>query len=169
MFIFFVLTAYTQQNLHPLETLTENQGKKNDSELWNDNHYIFKVYNSKEKAKGEIEQHYMGNEIAEKWTIFNELYLHKGDITIGFGTSYIETAKPSVYNAVCRMNSYYKKAINKELIQFEDAKQQFSWILDCALAALQYDDTEKFERTLSKMKDPQQIIQLFNSVKIETF
>ncbi|MGV8093561.1 MAG: hypothetical protein AB2L24_17005 [Mangrovibacterium sp.] len=131
--------------------------------------FIFKVYDIPVIPQGDTEPHFLGDEIAGKWTVVNELYLQKGEISIGFGTSYTDIAKPAVFNAVCRINNYYKKAVGKGMISREDARVQFSRILDCTIAAFHCDETEKFETALMKVRDADQLIRIFGSVKIEVF
>jgi hypothetical protein len=129
--------------------------------------FIFRVYDTPVAPQGETEPHFLGNEIAGKWTVVNELYLQKGEISIGFSTSYTDIAKPAIFNAVCRINNHYKKAVGKGMMSREDARAQFSKILDCAIAAFHCDETEKFETTLMKVRDAVQLIRIFGSVKIE--
>ena len=146
----------------------ETQADRNTAKPENDNkQFIFKIYDISSSPKKEVDSHFLGDEIAEKWASVTELYLRKGEISVGFGTSYTEMVKPSVFNAVNRVNNYYKKAVHKGIVKQEEAQKQFSWILDCALAAFHCDETANFELALMKAKDPEQIIQLFHSVKIE--
>ena len=171
-FVIWVFLAispvFAQQNLIAMQPVKEIQTDRKVSKPVNNNEqFVFKIYSTSDTPKGEIEPHFLGDEIARKWTAVNELYLRKGEVSVGFSTSYTETVKPSVFNAVCKMNNYYKKAVNKGMVNKEDAREQFSQILDCALAAFQYDETENFESALKKTREPEQIIQLFNKVKIE--
>ena len=160
--------VFAQQNLIALQPVKETKEERNPSKpVSNNEQFVFRVYSATDTPKGEIEPHFLGDEIARKWTVVNELYLRKGEISVGFTTSYTETVKPSVFNAVCRLNNYYKKAVNKRLIQPEEAQKQFSWILDCTVAIFYCDETRKFETALMKVKDPDQIIHLFKSVQIE--
>ena len=71
--------------------------------------------------------------IAEKLAMVNELYLHKTNISVGFGSSYTETFKTSILNAVYTMNTYYKKALRRKIITEDEAHKQYVWILDCAI------------------------------------
>ncbi len=167
--LFIGQALYAQQELiayHPgNKPLTGQESNISNSE--NRELFVFKVYATDAQPKGEIESHYLGDEIAGKWTLVNELYLKKSEVSVGFGNSYTEIIKPSVFNAVNRMNNYYRKAVNKGEVKIEEAQQQFSWILECAIAIYQNDNTEMFEKTLVKLKDPSQILQLFNSVRID--
>lgn len=129
--------------------------------------YRFTIYSVNENPKGEVESHYMGKEIAEKWTLVNELYLRKSDVHIGFGSTYSETIKPSILNAVYRMNAHYKKVLNRKIISESEAKRQFSWILDCAIAICYCPESAEFESALTKTRDPDQIIEIFNAVELE--
>jgi len=138
-----------------------------DKAVKGDKLYVFKVYGENGKPKGEIEPHFMGIEIAEKWAMVNELYLHKTDVNIGFGSSYTETFKPSILNAVYTMNTYYKKALKRKTISEDDAQKQYVWILDCAIEICHCSDSKDFELALAKAKDAFQILSLFNSVGIE--
>ncbi|MFA5330351.1 MAG: hypothetical protein WC384_21340 [Prolixibacteraceae bacterium] len=160
--------VFAQQNLIALQSVKETPEERKPSKPEsNHEQFVFKVYNTSDMPKGEIDPHFLGDEIASKWTVVNELYLRKGEVSVGFSTSYTETVKPSVFNAVYRLNNHFKRAVNKGLIQREEAQKQFSWILDCAVAIFHCDETGKFETALMKVKDPEQIIQLFNSVRIE--
>lgn len=160
--------VFAQQNLIALQPVKETPtDRKVSKPVSNNEQFVFKVYSTSDTPKGEIEPHLLGDEIAGKWTLVNEMYLRKGEISVGFSTSYVETVKPSVFNAVCKVNNYYKKAVNKGLIQQEEAQKQFSRILDCAVAIFHCDETEKFESALLKIREPEQIIQLFNSIRIE--
>lgn len=133
----------------------------------NEKKYVFKVYGVNSIPKGEVESHFLGNEIAVKWALVNELYLRKSDVNIGFGSTYSETLKPSILNAVYRMNSYYKKGLNKKTISETDALKQFSWILECSISICHCPDTKDFENALSKTKEPDQIINLFGAVVLD--
>jgi hypothetical protein len=133
----------------------------------NEKHYIFKVYGENSLPKGDVESHFMGNDIAVKWAKVNELYLRKTEVLVGFGSTYSETLKPAIFNSVRRMNSYYKKALIRGSINLEDAKTQFLWILNCAIAICHNSDSSAFEHALTKVKDPDQIVNLFKMVKIE--
>jgi len=133
----------------------------------NEKKYVFKVYGVIGIPKGEVESHFLGNEIAVKWTLVNELYLRKSDVSIGFGSSYSETLKPSILNAVYRMNAYYKKGLIKKTISESEAIKQFSWILECSISICHCPDTKDFENALAKTKGPDQINNLFNSVELD--
>ena len=138
-----------------------------DKTLKGDKLYVFKVYGENGKPKGEIEPHFMGKVVAEKWAMVNELYLHKTDVNIGFGSSYTETFKPSILNAVYMMNTYYKKALKRKTISENEAQKQYVWILDCAIGICHSSDSKDFELALAKAKDAFQILSLFNSVRLE--
>jgi len=138
-----------------------------DKTINSEKRFVFKVYGENGKPKGEIEPHFMGNAIAEKWAMVNELYLHKTDVNIGFGSSYTETFKPSILNAVYTMNTYYKKALKRKIIPEDEAQKQYVWILDCAIEICHCSDSKDFELALAKAKDTYQILSLFNSVRLE--
>ena len=139
----------------------------NEKDVKNEKCYSFKVYAGNDIPKGDIEPHYLGSEIAGKWSLVNELYLKKSEVNMGFSSTYTETVKPAILNAVYKMNAFYKKALNRKTIKVDEAQKQFSWILDCAIAIFYCSDSAEFELALAKTKDPNQIAKLFNSVKIE--
>ncbi|NEW83002.1 MAG: hypothetical protein GZ094_11635 [Mariniphaga sp.] len=166
----FVLTfSYAQEDLFAV-LQTEKKVKlfdpSHEKETNSEKRFVFKVYGDNGSPKGEVEPHYLGNEIAEKWTIVNELYVRKTDVSIGFGSSYSETFKPSILNAVYRLNTYYKKALSRKTISEDEAKKQFSWILDCAIAICYCSDSADFELALAKAKETDQIVELFYMVEI---
>jgi hypothetical protein len=143
--------------VNPSDIKTVNSEKK----------FVFKVYGVSATPKGEVESHYLGNEIAVKWALVNELYLRKSNVNIGFGSTYSETLKPSILNAVYRMNTYYKKGLIRKNIGESEAKKEYAWILDCSIAICHCPNTTEFEKELTKTKEPDQIVNLFNSVVLE--
>ena len=60
----------------------------------------------------EIKPHFLGNEIATRLQLLKESYTYKEPNEIS-GTENAVIEKPSIYNAVRKVNRYLKKAVKK--------------------------------------------------------
>lgn len=129
--------------------------------------YTYTVYGEIPTIKAVFaEDHFLGGKITEKWNTFTANYTHTYDMSIGFTDSMTEIAKPAVYNAVLKVNKHYRKALRKGLITKEIASQEMAHVLDCANVVCFEGDTGDLEAALSKAANPQEIIAVFNQVRL---
>jgi hypothetical protein len=128
--------------------------------------FSFESYADWAVKESGLEPHFLGEMIARKWTYVNSIYIRKQEVEVGFGASYTETYKPNVINAVYRVNNYYRRALNRNQMNEDYARQQFSHILDCAIAAFYSEDSAEFEKALAGKKKPEEIILTFNLVEL---
>ncbi|MBP1638766.1 MAG: hypothetical protein H6Q17_349 [Bacteroidetes bacterium] len=130
--------------------------------------YLFKVYGSIPTPKATFEEeHFLGGDLSAKWNAFNQNYTHVYNVTIGPSTSNIEIVKPAVYNAVNKVNAYYKKAVRKGWVTRDEAIRKLSHIFDCANVICFDDESAPFEREVNKAISPEEIISLFDCVDIK--
>lgn len=168
-FCFITSSLLAQKNLD----IALNHKQTSDIEVKNENtteakEYIFKVYGSiPVSQKTSDEEHYLGGELSAKWNTFNQNYTHVYDQSIGFGNSIVEIVKPSVFNAINKVNNYFKKVLKTNTVNKEMAIRTLSHMLDCANVICFEEKTDEFERKISKAKTPEEIIRLFNQVQIE--
>lgn len=129
--------------------------------------YVYTVYGEIPVAKTAFEEeHFLGGELTKKWNTLNANYTHVYNVSVGFTDSGTEIVKPAIYNAVLKVNKYYRKALRKGLVSKDNAVKELSHILDCANVICFEDQTEGFEEAVSKAGEPQEIIALFNQVKL---
>lgn len=129
--------------------------------------YSYTVYGEIPVAKTAFEEeHFLGGELNQKWNTLNANYTHVYDVSVGFTDSGTEIVKPAVYNAVQKVNKYYRKAISKGLVSKDEAVKQLSHIFDCANVICFENNTEDFEKAIADANEPEQIIALFNRVKL---
>jgi hypothetical protein len=130
------------------------------------NRYVFESNNQYLTPKGEIEPHFLGDDVAAKWTLVNELFLRKSEVSIGFGASYTETVKPSVLNALYKINAHFKKQVNKNSELKNELAQQFAHILTCAVAVYYADNSQQFEAELARSRDVKAVLSAFEKVEL---
>jgi hypothetical protein len=131
-------------------------------------HYLFTIYGAIPNPKVTFEEeHFLGGELTAKWNAFNQNYTHVYSVSIGPSTSSAEIVKPAVYNAVNKVNAYYKKAVRKGLISKEEAIRKLSHIFDCANVICFDDQSVSFEHAVNKAASPEEIIALFDCVDIK--
>jgi hypothetical protein len=130
--------------------------------------YVYEVYDSISSSKSVFEEeHFLGGKLSEKWNSFNQNFTRVFDVKIGLSKSAVEIQKPSVYNAVIKVNNYYKKAVRKGTISKDEAEHKLSHIFDCANVICFSYNTSDFENAVKNVKSPEDIISLFDKVVIK--
>lgn len=130
--------------------------------------FVFPVYGEIPVAKVEFEEdHFLGDAIAKKWNTFQKNYTRVYDVEIGLTSSGSEIRKPAVFKAVERANRFVKKACRNKTMDTDKAIAVMAHILDCANVICFEEDTEAFEKKAKEAKTGEEVIDLFNRVKLE--
>ena len=130
--------------------------------------FVYSVYGEIPTAKATFEEeHFLGNPLTNKWNTFIQNYTHIYDMSVGFSGSTVEVSKPAIYNAVVKVNKYYKKAVRKGTVDKNVAIQKLSHILDCANVIYTEAETAAFEQAVSETKEAEEIIALFDKVELK--
>ena len=127
--------------------------------------YVFRVQNI-HTDEAFVTPHYLGEPCTSKWSAFQAGYTRTYDQNIGFSSTTIEFAKPSVYHAVRKINRYVTKAVKKKKMSKDDAVTLMCHVLDCANAILYENDTKQLEGEMASTKDPERLIDIFNHIKL---
>jgi len=109
--------------------------------------------------------HTLGPEVARKMMLLQETFTHieKGT-SMSPGDKTIVT-KPEIFYAVKKLNTYYKKAVKKGVIDEKQAAKNMISAVDKSFSIL-YQDNEKFEAYLKSQKKPEAIQKAFDLVKL---
>lgn len=118
-------------------------------------------------ADAVYDAHFLGDTVARKMHRVNSLYIKKSDLTVGFGHTHVEILKPTIYNALNKVERHLKKAVRKEEISTEKAAAIFSLYLDYAVAIFHDPESSAFEEALSKARNAGEMMELFESVEME--
>jgi hypothetical protein len=129
--------------------------------------YTLDSYGSTTKLKTAFEdEHFLGGETSLKWNLFQQNYKRVYEQTVGLSGSSVEIIKPTVFNAVNKVNNYYKKLLNSNPENKEQVTGVLNHILDCANLLCFEENTKKIEAELKKAKSGQEIVQVFASIRI---
>lgn len=112
------------------------------------------------------EKHYLGGAVTEKWNTFLASYTNTYEVSVGLSSANVEIRKPSIYNAVIRANKYVKKQLKDNLMTREEAVATMTHILDCANVFVLDSDTQRFEQSAAQARSGEQVVSLFNTVKL---
>lgn len=115
---------------------------------------------------GDVETHFLGQEVAEKWAYINSIYIRRQEVEVGFGASYAETYKPAVFNAVSRLNRHYRKSVDKQPGNSATARAAFIHVLNCAIAIYFEEETESLENALNGVRKPEDILAVFQQIEL---
>jgi len=112
------------------------------------------------------EEHFLGGETTAKWSLFQERYKRVYDQAVGLTGSTVEIIKPTLFNAVNKINGYYKKALKKGEISKEEVSSILNHILDCANLLSLEEDTKNIETDIKAAKSVDDMVRVFASVRI---
>ncbi len=110
--------------------------------------------------------HFLGKEIAKKSWLMESMYTYR--TPVGPGNPGVKTViqKPLIYNAIHRINKYYKKQVREGILSEMQAGEKYSHYLSISIAAFSQ-NTVDFEKELKEVgKKAEKIIPVFNSVKL---
>jgi len=112
-----------------------------------------------------MKSHYLGDPIARKMYRLEKTYTFTEAPTAMSPTTKTVVKKPTIYYAVLKLNTLYKKQLKKDQITEADAIKKLGKTLDLAYNMFPQ-DTEKFETYLKTIKTPQDIEKAFEKVKL---
>jgi hypothetical protein len=129
--------------------------------------YTLDSYGSTTKLKTAFEdEHFLGGETSLKWNLFQQNYKRVYEQTVGLSGSSVEIIKPTVFNAVNKVNNYYKKLLNSNSANKEEVAGILNHILDCANLLCYEEDTKRIEAEIKNAKNNPEIVQVFASIRI---
>ena len=132
--------------------------------------FVYQVPNIPQTTQTDYSEHLLGNDVASKWSLFEELYIRRTKTTVGISSSTLTFVKPQIYKAVNKMNNHFSKLVKNSNHSKEENIKKFAHYLDCANVMAYYDkNTNSFESELLKAHNIEQIIAVFDRVKIEVY
>jgi hypothetical protein len=112
------------------------------------------------------EEYFLGGDLTKKWNAFQNSYRREYEQTVGFSNSSVEIIKPTIYNAVNKINNYFKKAVRKGQVGKESARQVMTHVLDCANLLYLEPDTQEIEGEIKKAKSVENMVDVFAVIRI---
>lgn len=112
------------------------------------------------------EEHFLGTETSKKWNMFRSNYRREYSQSIGLTNSSIEIVKPTVFNAVVKINNFYKKELKKGVFSKVEITKDFNHILDCANLIFYENNTKNIEDEIKSSGSIEELIKVFKSIEI---
>jgi rRNA maturation protein Nop10 len=109
--------------------------------------------------------HYLGEEIARKYAIFNDLYTYTVSAEVTNTGRQTMISKPAIYNSVKKLNRYYRRLIRKNEISEEEARIKVNHVLDIAISVYTQ-STDALENALRQVRKHDEIAEVFERVKL---
>lgn len=161
--IFLRIGLVAQQYVMLAKKTSETEKDASSARVPNAAVFEFDVYSKVESSHVDpqlVENHFMGNEIAQKMYQFDRLYTYETKIAPGNPASTTNIRKPVVYNSVKRIESFLKKSVRKHEISMDMAVVQFNKVLDVALNTL-YQNTNAFENEIKLTSNTSDLVELY--------
>lgn len=131
--------------------------------------FVFKSYTSiydELEAIGDYASHFFGDSVAQKLQAVKDLYISKTDVTVGFGSTHVELRKPVIYNSLMKIEKHLKKEVKKDRFPRAEAERVYSKYLDYVYVIF-YEDTEGLEDALTEASGAEEMIDVFNGIRLE--
>jgi len=126
--------------------------------------FEYNVYSRPELSKDANSQligsHFLGDDIAKKMYLLDKTYTYETKITPGNPATTTSIRKPTIYNSVKKIESYFKKSIRKKEITEDLAAEQFNKVVDVALNVF-FQDTEALENQLKAIDKVSDLLELY--------
>ncbi|MFT4736047.1 MAG: hypothetical protein ACI8QD_000929 [Cyclobacteriaceae bacterium] len=120
---------------------------------------------NKIQMQSNLKSHWMGDEIAKKFTLLKESFTSI-EMNAVAQTESTVVEKPSIYYSCKKVSKYLKKSVKKGLISEDEAFDQLANVLNIALN-IRYQETAQIEEILWDInKNPSQVIAFYKE-KIE--
>lgn len=168
-----MLTCYYSANAQSLAMATnyrKTQPTTADENIPAENHrFILQNYgiDLTHEDLTEYPEHFLGDNVARKKYATQKIYVRRHPSTIGFSDNTVEIAKPDIYNALGKIEHYFKKAVKRNEITTTKASEDLAKCFDIAYLAYYEDETENLEHALRKAKTPEELLNIFNSTLIK--
>jgi len=116
-------------------------------------------------SKDEAGNHYLGDTIARKFYLIQKLYTYQTPVSPGNPGMRTVIQKPLIYNALSKLDKYFRKSIRKDDYPEGKACGLMNHALDIAISVFSQ-DSKDFESALKRAKGADDIINLFAGSKI---
>lgn len=112
-------------------------------------------------------EHSLGDQVAKKIYATQKIYVHRHPSTLGFSDSTLEIYKPAIYNAITKLDNYFRKAVRRNEMNTSEASAELAKCLDLACLAYYEEQTGELEQALRKAKSPEQLLSVFHSISVK--
>ena len=165
-----VTTAQEINDIAILTNISANSSPTESSMLSLDNveaKYTLDSYGSTPSLQNAFEdEHFLGDETSQKWNLFQQSYKRVYEQTVGFSGSSVEILKPTVFNAVNKVNNYYKKLVKNKTTDKKQIANVLNHILDCANLLCFEEDIKSIETDIKNAETIPDIVLVFASIHI---
>lgn len=115
-----------------------------------------------------VRSHKLGEDVAVYFHLIDQEYTYITEAAPGSFSGRLVVKKPAIYNAVYRIDKYYRKQIRKGLANEEQGINGLKRYIEIALILL-YRDTGEFEAELDEAKTDEELLTLFRSIKLKSY
>jgi hypothetical protein len=117
-------------------------------------------------AQTDIEQHFLGEQIAKKKYLLDNTFTRQVPIGPGNPITRTEVSKPYLYNAVNKIERYLVRNVKRGNVSEDVAKEKMNIVLDVILNTY-FIETDKLEEMIRKANKPDELLSVFiNDVKV---
>ncbi|MCT4644782.1 MAG: hypothetical protein N4A74_07335 [Carboxylicivirga sp.] len=109
--------------------------------------------------------HTLGNEVAKYKYLFTKTYSYQTEVGPGNTGTRTVIKKPLIYNAVCKLEKYYKKAARKKVMPEKQAIQELNQCYLVAYVAFT-EETQQLESAIKEQKTAKGLADLFQQVSV---
>ncbi|HYX06917.1 MAG TPA: hypothetical protein VE912_09320 [Bacteroidales bacterium] len=177
MKILIIITLFLSTGLLEGQPLSYNPGVHviDNKDVKNTKLFYYKVRNWRLNIErqvtaidpGKISTHPLGDEVARRMYLFENTYTYLSKAAPGAFAGNLVVKKPVIYKSVRKIEKYITRESKKGKISRLQGAEELCRILDFAIVLL-HEDTTDFERSLRKASGMNDLITLFDQIRIQS-
>jgi hypothetical protein len=172
MMIAFAGIVYAQTYSYVPEMKSEIKGSaKNEKEYFEfyaDHEFTVIEEQIEEIDPSLVRRHRLGEHIALYFHLMEQEYTYVTEAAPGSFSGRLVVKKPAIYNSIYRMDKYYRKLVRKGLTSEEQSINRLKESIEIALIIL-HKDTGEFESALEDAESDEELLTLFNRIKLNSY
>ncbi|MGB4654319.1 MAG: hypothetical protein ACOXZ9_04390 [Bacteroidales bacterium] len=111
----------------------------------------------------ELYSHRFGDEISRRLRLIDKEYTYETQAAPGAFSGKLIVEKPVIYNSILKLEKHFTRRVGKN---YDFNKNELMRILNIGIL-IRYEDTSEFEDCLEKASNVEEILEVFNKVKVE--
>lgn len=114
-------------------------------------------------SNDELYSHKFGDEISRRLRLIDKEYTYETQAAPGAFSGKLIVEKPIIYNSLLKLEKHFTRRVGKN---YDFNKNELMRILNIGIL-IRYEDTTEFEKCLEKASNVEEILEVFNKVKVE--
>jgi hypothetical protein len=167
--LYFLILVQTVSSRGTWARSLETPGTSENRATGNRSFVFYHYAHHNERVPEVYPDHPLGEAVAKKLAMVEQLFVHREQQVVGYSDTRVSIVKPTVFNALKKIDSYYRRQARKGNIQVEVAASTLINLLDLGKIVYYSDDSKDFESYLRTLKSPLELESAFRMIVVKSY